>query len=316
MAKSVLLIGATGGLGRQVCTELLKDIKSFGRVGIFVNTSRPLGDEKKAQLETLKTGGMEIVTAADYADPQPYRGFESVVILLGNHGLHLQPTIIDAAIEAGVRHFYPSEFGADLLVGKNWDQRYYRYKAITRLHLEKRGQDIPDLGWTYYVLGRLTEWSVIKHFGFDVPNAKAKIFGTENGRQSLVSVKDTALYLTELLKTESPADQAPGRRTVRLPESTVTYSEIFRILEGVTGKKFEVTYLDVEKAEAEEQDARERGDIEAELATSHKLVQGREGTLVPQPWDNAMFPHIKPATVQESLEAAFKAPWGRRMYGL
>lgn len=114
------------------------------------------------------------------------------MLALGSHGLHLQPHIIDTALTAGVRHFYPSEFGADLQVGSNWTQRYYRYKTLTREHLEalKKQGTYEGLGWSYIMTGRFTEWSVIKYFGVDNANAKATIYGSPEKRQSLLSVPE------------------------------------------------------------------------------------------------------------------------------
>lgn len=317
--QSILLIGATGasGLGGYVAKELESDKSAFTRIAFFNNTSRPSDDSKKARLRELEAKGFEIVSSPDYSSPEPYEGFDCVMIFLGNHGLHLQPTIIDAAIQAGVRHFYPSEYGADILAGENWTQRYYKYKVQTREHLEARARDVPDLGWTYYLLGRLTEWSVISHFGFDNRHAKARIFGTPSGRQSLVSVEDTAKYLVATLKDSQHSDDPNAiRRTYRLSGSNHTYGEIFEILQRITGKAYEVTYLDVESAKEEEKQAKNRGDVDAELAASHKLIQGRQGTLVPQPWDNGRFPHIHPKGVEETLRAAFASQRMRKVYGL
>jgi hypothetical protein len=112
------------------------------------------------------------------------------VIALGNNALNLQPKIIDAAISAGVRHFYLSEFGADLLAGDNWNQRYYKYKALTRKHLEEKGKYVEGLGWTYILVGRMTEWATTSSFGCDNKNRKAEDFGTENGRQSLMATNE------------------------------------------------------------------------------------------------------------------------------
>lgn len=306
MFQSILLIGATraGSFGDYVAQELMKDPSQFSRIAVFNNTSRPSDESKQTRLRDLQTAGFEIVESANYASPEPYKGFDCVLIFLGNHGLYLQPTIIDAAIHAGVRHFYPSEYGADITVGQNSTQRYYKYKVETRNHLESRAQDVRDLGWTYYLLGRLTEWSVTPHFGFDIKNAKAKIYGTAAGRQSLIGAKDSARYLVETLK-EPLSDQAKGRqRTYRISGADVTYAEIFEILERLTGRKYEVTYLDVESAKAEEAEAKKTGNVNAELAASHKLIQGREGTLLPQPWDNHRFPHIHPESVEEVLRDA------------
>jgi len=316
MFKSVLLVGATGGLGQYVAQELLNNRESFSRVGFYHNTARPTDESKAALLKTLQDGGIEIIAADGYANPNPYKGFECVMIFLGNHGLHLQPTIIDAAIEAGVRHFYPSEYGADVTAGQNWTQRYYKYKVITREHLEQRGKEVPDLGWTLFLLGRLTEWAAIRHFGFDNKNASARIYGTSSGRQSLINVEDTAQYLVATLQDAFASGENAHRRTYRISGSTVTYGEIFDILQRVTGRKYEVTYLHVEDALVEEAEAKARGDIDAELAASHKLIQGREGTLLPQPWNNDRFPHLHPKGVEESLRSAFGAEKFRKFLGL
>ena len=239
MFKSILLIGATGGFsfGNSVVQELHKDRSNFTRLAIFNNTSRPGDDSKKARLRELKAQGFEIIEAADYASPESYRGFDCVLIFLGNHGLYLQPTIIDAAIEAGVRHFYPSEYGADITVGQNASQRYYKYKVETREHLEKRAQDVPDLGWTYHLLGRLTEWSTVSHFGFDNKNARARIYGTPSGKQSLVGANDSAKYLVATLKVPLSDSGKGKRRTFRLSGSDVTYNEVFEVLYRSDGQK-------------------------------------------------------------------------------
>ncbi|KIW72324.1 hypothetical protein PV04_00527 [Phialophora macrospora] len=317
MFKSILLIGATrvGGFGDYVAQELARDSSHFTRIAFFNNTSRPADDSKKARIRDLQVQGFEIVEAADYGSPEPYKGFDCVLIFLGNHGLYLQPTIIDAAIQAGVRHFYPSEYGADITVGQNWTQRYYKYKVETRQHLEARARDIPDLGWTLYLLGRLTEWSVMSHFGFDNKNATAQIYGTAAGRQSLVSAVDSAKYLVETLK-EPLNDAGKGsKRTYRISGSNTTYGEIFEILERVTGRKYDVTYLPVESTREEETQAQKAGDVDAELSASHKLIQGREGTLLPEPWDNDRFPSVHPKGVEEALREAFASERLKKAYG-
>ena len=106
------------------------------------------------------------------------------------------------------------------------------------------------------------------------------------------------------------------RRTYRISGSSPTYKDIFNALEVITGRKYDVTYLDVESAAIEEADAKARGDVDQELAASHKLVQGRQGTLVPLPWDNSRFPSLHPKAVEECLRNAFKSPAWRSAFGV
>jgi hypothetical protein len=98
--------------------------------------------------------------------------------------------------------------------------------------------------------------------------------------------------------------------------SSPTWDDIFETLKDITGKEYQVTYLDVESAKEEELQAIADGDVDAELAASHKLIQGREGTLLPQPWDNDRFPTIKPKSMEAVLRRAFASEKYRKFYGL
>jgi hypothetical protein len=133
-------------------------------------------------------------------------------------------------------------------------QRYYRYKVLTRQHLEKRAQDTPDLGWTYLIIGRLAEWAVLSDFGVDNKNHRARIYGKSEGRQSLISTPDTVAYLIETLKDPLPdvgadvGNSEGRRRTYRRHGSSPTWGDIFETLNDITGKEYQVAYLDVETA--------------------------------------------------------------------
>jgi len=106
------------------------------------------------------------------------------------------------------------------------------------------------------------------------------------------------------------------RRAYRFSESSPTYATLFKTLEILTGREYHVEYLDVETAQLEEQAAKQSGDVDEELSASHKLIQGRQGTLLPLPWDNERFPSITPSSLQDSLTAPFASPQLRKAYGL
>lgn len=119
-----------------------------------------------------------------------FPGFEVVIACLGNHAIKYQPGLISAAIAGGVRHWYPSEFGADLTVPGNSDERYYRDKIITRRFLEKKAEEHSEFGYTYFIVGRFTEWAPLQHFGIDRKNHQARIVGTPGMEQSLIAVEE------------------------------------------------------------------------------------------------------------------------------
>jgi hypothetical protein len=88
-------------------------------------------------------------------------------------------------------------------------------------------------------------------------------------------------------------------------------------MEKVTGHSYRVTYRPVSEARELERRAKEIGDEKLESAASHRLVQGTEGTLLPQPWDNYKFPEIaKIRDVEDVLKETFHSEKYKSFYGL
>lgn len=206
-----------------------------------------------------------------------------------------------------MRHFYSSEFGADLAVNDNWTQRYYKHKAIAREHLALRAQEYPDLGWSYIMIGRFTEWSCATYFGVDVKNGTGKIYGNENGRQSLLPVPAAAAYTVSTMLLPIDRDEPKTfRREFRFHGGTYSWSFIFALLEKITGRPFAVQYLPFDGAVEEGRRARAAGDEKGELQASHRMVQGGEGTVLPRPWDNERFPGVNVEPIDVVLERTYK----------
>jgi len=92
---------------------------------------------------------------------------------------------------------------------------------------------------------------------------------------------------------------------------------LFDIMEKVTGQRYQVTYRPLSEARELERRAKETRDEKLKSATNHRLVQGTEGTLLPQPWDNSKFPEIeKIRDVEGVLGEAFHAEKCKSFYGL
>lgn len=187
--KSVLVLGPTGGFGQFLIGELIKRSGDFSRFAAFDDISRPPTPSRLAALAKYRGQGVEIVRGS-FEDADAFEGFDVVIMSLGNHAMHRQPLVINTAIKAGVKHFYPSEFGADLTVPGNWEERYYRDKVITRELLQKKAKEVPGLGYTLFVDGRLTEWAPLPHFRIYTTQRKALITGKAEMKQSLLGVRE------------------------------------------------------------------------------------------------------------------------------
>lgn len=110
--------------------------------------------------------------------------------MLGNHGLALQPAIIDAAVAGGVHEFYPSEFGADIDVEPYLSTRYFRDKLITRRHLEVTATKTPGFKYTYMLVGAITEYLATPFFGVDTEKRAFTFYGEPEMKAAFTSINE------------------------------------------------------------------------------------------------------------------------------
>lgn len=104
-------------------------------------------------------------------------GFEVVVSVVGNSIMRLQPAMVEAAITAGVRHFYPSEFGSDISQENLRTFRYFRDKRATRDHLAAKAKEHSDFYYTLMLTGIFTEWTADPFYNVDVVAHTANPYG-------------------------------------------------------------------------------------------------------------------------------------------
>lgn len=104
-------------------------------------------------------------------------GFEVVVSVVGNSIMRLQPAMVEAAITAGVRHFYPSEFGSDVGQESLRTFRYLRDKRVTRDHLAAKAKEHPEFYYTLMLTGIFTEWTADPFYNVDVVAHTATPYG-------------------------------------------------------------------------------------------------------------------------------------------
>jgi hypothetical protein len=81
-----------------------------------------------------------------------FKGADVVVSAIGGMAVSIQPRLIDAAIEAGVKRFIPSEFGADTLNEKSRLLPVYHGKVATFDHLVEKSRE-GKIEWTAIIGG-------------------------------------------------------------------------------------------------------------------------------------------------------------------
>lgn len=250
-------------------------------------------------------------------------GFDIVISMLGNHGLAAQPAIIDAAVAGGVREFYPSEYGADLDVEPYLSSRYFWDKQITRKHLQMKAKETPGFRYTYILIGAITEYLATPFFGVDKEKHSFTFYGKPERKAEFTSIKEyvsdpdpckwykigadityfsVARYIVD--STLLPRPPGPERR-LKCVGGSYTWEEIIDTIQEVQGIKYDVDFRPLEEAKALQNEAAKRGDIDAELAWSLRVIRGEpEASAVPMPWDSYLF-SFKPADLATALGRQF-----------
>ncbi|KAJ7472617.1 hypothetical protein FB451DRAFT_1089490 [Mycena latifolia] len=297
MALSVLIIGASGALGRPLVAEFQKQRSHFARVGI-------LSDPAKAhKFNNEKKNGIEVVLGS-FLDFKSYHGFDVVLSLVGNATMRLQPAMIEAAVAGGVRHFYPSEFGTDIAQDGVWQFRYFRDKAVTRDHLAATAKAHPNFQYTLMIVGAFSEWAYAPFYGVDVEKHTVEAYGYPDAELSVTAIKDIVRYTVDSILLPFPAGQSG--REIRVRGDHMTWAQLIALLEEVQDVKYKVTFIDPKEAAKKQEEARQRGDEEEEIAWAGRTLVPTGMVRVPGPWDNDKF-GFTPETLKETMQRLLKA---------
>jgi hypothetical protein len=183
MAPSVLLIGASGAFGRPLVEEFIAQLTKFDKVGILADPS------KVSKFADVASRGILIVPGS-FVDPKAYAGYDTVISLVGNAIMRLQPAMIEAAISGGVTHFYPSEYGSDVAQEALKDFRYFRDKRVVRNHLVAAARAHPDFRYTLMITGPFTEWTIDKLYGVYQAEKKVVTYGRPDAPIDVTSIPE------------------------------------------------------------------------------------------------------------------------------
>ncbi|KAF2688549.1 NAD(P)-binding protein [Lentithecium fluviatile CBS 122367] len=294
-SPSVLLIGSGGYVGHFVSEQCLRNRSRLRRLAILTT------EEKRSKFSDIEARGMEIVLGP-FDSPESFKGFDTVICMLGNHAMKRQPAIIDAAVSAGVNEFYPSEFGSDISQGGYLTNRYFRDKQVTRRHLVEMAKRVPEFNYTYLLTGGFAEFALEPIFGTDIEKHTFTFYGTPDKQEPFTAIRDVSKYLVEsLFLPKSPTQE----RQFRVIGGLYAWGDIIDMVERIQEVKYTHTYLPQQAAVDAAAECAKKGDVDGELAFSLKALMGDTKEIgVPKPWDNDKF-DIEPEGLEDSLKRFF-----------
>jgi uncharacterized protein YbjT (DUF2867 family) len=247
-SSTVLVAGATGFLGIEICRQLIAKNKNVK--GLVRATS---DSGKVAQLKEL---GVEIIEG-DLKNKgsleNALRGVSAIISTVSStfsrqEGDSIQTVddegqnnLIDAAVSAGVSQFVYVSFCT--MPGQFPLQTA---KRKVEKHLAESGLNYTILQPTYFM-----EIWLSPAVGFDYPNAKATIYGEGRNKVSWIAIKDVASFAVAVLDNPIPANsilQLGG-------PAALSPLEVVSIFEAAQGKKFELQFVSEEALRAQKEGA-------------------------------------------------------------
>jgi len=164
------LFGGNGAFGKFITKALLKNRQADLTVFTRINSTT----EPPAGVKVVK---VDYESRSDLASK--LKGFEVIVSCAGMAGVAGQTTLIDAAVDAGVKRILPSEFGGDYSDPLLAAVPLMKGKIDVRKYVEAVAAE-GKITYTYVVMGAGLEYGLDTGFlGIDVKNHTAPLSTAE-----------------------------------------------------------------------------------------------------------------------------------------
>jgi len=258
----VAIAGATGKLGQAVTKIFLSTSfrHFFSRVLVLTR------DTSTSSSKSLADLGAELHQASlDAEDPaskeslkEALKGVDVLINVLGSTYGKQHDNLVETAIAADVKVYFPSEFGADHRVNNfpGFDHKAWKAKqdhaSNARRMAEERVKDSSKerLKIISVYTGLLLEASFGPWFGFDIANGTFTACGSSSSLVAYTSKDDIGRALAQLsilsmASSTAVADTVP--EYVRIAGSFRSVDQVKVLVERVSGKSVKIETLDLDK---------------------------------------------------------------------
>ncbi|KAK7424083.1 hypothetical protein QQX98_000693 [Neonectria punicea] len=295
--KSVMFLGASGDLGRPTLKQFLSMPNSPFTVSVLT---------RQGSASTFPSGVSVVKT--DYTSASleiALQGQDVVISMLGYDGLPQQKTIINAAIKAGVKRFFPSEFGS----------RTYDAKVRAAVPVFSSKRNIIDyleanegkISWTAVINGAFFDLGLkVGFLGFDFENYRAYLFDDGTVPFCATNMHKIGHALFSLLS--SPSNYAESQnRYIHIVSHMTSQQEILAALEKITGRTWEKVPVNGKELSETSLGKFHRGDPSAFPGLIQAMTWGRLGDKGLGDFSNEKLFNDKLDLPREDLEADVRA---------
>lgn len=288
--RTVLVIGASGTLGRQATKHLLAN--GFQVSGLIRDSSKA---ELPNEVKVFRT---------DYSEKsleEAFKGQDAAVSTISGDGLGIQKAIVDAAVAAGVKFFLPSEYGIDTSNPDAPKLIPFLKSKVEALDYLKSKQD--QISWAALITGSLFDWSLnIPSFGgINVPARTATVYDSGDVPYEASTCEQVGKAIAAALKRPDIIKN----QYVYVNSFTVTQNQVVQALEKATGDKFAVSHDSVENLRAGGHKQLQEGNFLGTLALIASTFYGKFGvadySITKGLWDEKL------GLAQEDLDAVLRS---------
>jgi uncharacterized protein YbjT (DUF2867 family) len=236
--KNVILLGATGDTGKYILPALLADSNFNVTVLSRINSNAIFPSNVK-------------VIKVDYSDKNALTkalvGQDVIISTVGGEGLfdNFGTTLVEAAIDAGVKWFIPSEFGTDYddpiattippLASK---------LAVAKLLRENQSR----INHTFITTGMFLDWGFDNGFlGFDIPNHTVTLYDEGKVRTSGTTLPNIAKAVVAAIRHP----EVSLNKRIFIADATFTQQEVLALFEKYTNTKWTVKHVSTKDKQKE-----------------------------------------------------------------
>ncbi|KPV72355.1 uncharacterized protein RHOBADRAFT_55834 [Rhodotorula graminis WP1] len=322
--QTIALFGATGQIGRAFLDALLRPSTAGYEPRVRVFLRQQQFDDKAA---TIQDHARVDKVKADFGDVEQLakllEGVDAVVSALNGPGIDAQYAILDAAAQAGVKRFVPSEYGFEhpwRKPGDDWThfhpyfdikQRFHEHMLLHPAMMSRKMTftiigcgDLYDQPTETYWTGWAAE-QVPERYVFP-------IVGDPDSKYEVTKISDLAQFVVAALASPSLSRDA----FLNLVSDVVSQQQIADLVASCSGRPVEPDYVSEEQAHA----YIERPETIPERARQSRfdpafwyIVRLQQGTNKfrrhPSLVHNDLFPQVKLTRMDEYLAATI----GRRV---
>jgi len=235
---TVAVAGGTGNIGSHVTRAFLSSEYHPEQVGRVVLLTRDTSSAKAKEFEQL---GAELVSVANGITIQQLKGVDVLVSCLSHIASREENDVYaKVAIEAGVKVYFPTEYGLDHrqkdFAHEVWDNKK-EHEQLAR----KLGEGKTKVVCVY--TGHFMEDAIGPWFGLDTKHGVYTSVGHPTAKVTLTSKTDIAFSLVRLaiLATENPSE-VPDK--VRISGDAVSYQKIADVMSKESGETITVKVIE------------------------------------------------------------------------